>query len=129
MTSLLRTGAYRLAFLFSGSPTTFLIALAVKEVEALLPGGEQGVALSYCANNPVRFEQRLVGRVLSDDGAGTVEVALTGGGEGTTAKFEPLTLERWKQMSIVDQDELLAVIPDTETLIAYYWNDWVSDDW
>ena len=102
-------------------------AMAVKETKTALPDGASGVVLLFRANNPERFEGRVIGRVVSDDGEGTVEIVLKG--DASRVRFEPLTLERWKEMSIIGQDELLAVIPDTETLIAYYWNDWVSDDW
>jgi hypothetical protein len=125
---------YRVTHLINDAVTYRFIGVAPRQDEVALPGGEVGVRVRIVVNNPERFEQQIVGRVLldTDDAVEVERVSPDVASEDLyVVRFEPLTMQRWKEMAadIACFDELEREITTEDELHLYYRGGWCPSSW
>jgi hypothetical protein len=125
--------ARKLTISHEGDVFASFVAMAFKQREVSLPGGETGIELRYMVNSPERFEHVIICRpVAGDADYVTVEQVPNNALINENIylySFEPLTMEAWKTMNVEGRDELEKELKTDAELRNYYWNDWVPEYW
>lgn len=123
----------KLTISLDGDIVATFVAMAFKQREVPLPGGEMGIELRYIVNSPDRFEHVIRCIPVSGDHEHVVVEQVPNdpaiNENQFMFSFEPLTMAAWKSLNVEGKDEMEAELSSEADLKNYYWSDWVPSYW